>query len=60
MAAIEARALSLTFRAEDGPVQALSDVGLTVAPGEFVSLIGPSDRGRTTLLRGERRPPPSA
>ena len=32
-------------------VTALSDVDLTVAPGEFVSLIGPSGCGKSTLLR---------
>jgi NitT/TauT family transport system ATP-binding protein len=51
MAAIEARGLSLTFRTNDGPVQALSDINLSVAPGEFISLIGPSGCGKTTLLR---------
>jgi len=32
-------------------VVALADVGLTVADGEFVSLIGPSGCGKSTLLR---------
>src|SRR4051812_24098535 len=32
-------------------VTALSEVGLTVGPGEFVSLIGPSGCGKSTLLR---------
>ena len=32
-------------------VIALTDIGLTVAPGEFVSLIGPSGCGKSTLLR---------
>ena len=43
--------VSLTFDAGDAPVQALSHIGLTIAPGEFVSLIGPSGCGKTTLLR---------
>jgi NitT/TauT family transport system ATP-binding protein len=34
-----------------GSVQALSGIDLTVAEGEFVSLIGPSGCGKSTLLR---------
>ena len=45
------RDLSLTFQTNDGPVQALSGIDLSVARGEFVSLIGPSGCGKTTLLR---------
>ena len=48
---IEAAGLSLTFETADGPVFALSEVGLAIAEGEFVSLIGPSGCGKTTLLR---------
>jgi NitT/TauT family transport system ATP-binding protein len=49
--AIEARELELTFETRDGPVHALSDVTLSVAPGDFVSFIGPSGCGKTTFLR---------
>ena len=48
---VEARKLGLTFQTNDGPVQALSDVDLTIGKGEFVSFIGPSGCGKTTFLR---------
>ncbi|WEX11311.1 ABC transporter ATP-binding protein [Chelativorans sp. AA-79] len=48
---VEARNLSLIFETGDGPVQALSNVDLTVGRGEFVSFIGPSGCGKTTFLR---------
>jgi NitT/TauT family transport system ATP-binding protein len=45
--AVEARGLDLVF----GDVAALSQIDLTVARGDFVSLIGPSGCGKTSLLR---------
>jgi NitT/TauT family transport system ATP-binding protein len=50
-AVIEARGLGLTFQTADGAVQALKDVDLSVAKGDFVSFIGPSGCGKTTFLR---------
>jgi len=48
---VEAHAVDLTFVTADGPVQALTDVSLTIAKGDFVSFIGPSGCGKTTFLR---------
>ena len=41
----------ITKRFERGNVLALSEIDLSVRPGEFVSLIGPSGCGKSTLLR---------
>lgn len=51
MPAISAQNLSLIFKSADGPIHALSDIGLTIEPGEFVSFIGPSGCGKTSFLR---------
>lgn len=48
---IEAKKLDLTFQTNDGPVQALKGVDLSIGKGEFVSFIGPSGCGKTTFLR---------
>ena len=49
--AVEVRRASVVYPAADAPVHALSEIDLTIAQGEFVSLIGPSGCGKTTLLR---------
>ncbi len=48
---IEVKGVSKVYMTRQGKVEALSDVNLTVAEGEFVSLIGPSGCGKSTLLR---------
>lgn len=48
---ISAQNLQLVFQTNDGPVQALKDVNLTINKGDFVSFIGPSGCGKTTFLR---------
>ncbi len=50
-ATIDIKQVSLTYETNDGSVNALSDICLTIGRGEFVSLIGPSGCGKTTLLR---------
>lgn len=48
---IALRGLTHTYAGADGPLLALAPTDLTVAEGEFVSLVGPSGCGKTTLLR---------
>lgn len=40
-----------TFESERGAVSALEDIDLEVRPGEFVSVVGASGCGKTTLLK---------
>ena len=50
-AAIKARSLELGYRNDAETVSVLGGVNLTVAAGEFLSIIGPSGCGKSTLLR---------
>jgi len=45
---ISVRGLSKTYT---GGVQALKDISIDVAPGEFLVILGPSGAGKSTLLR---------
>jgi NitT/TauT family transport system ATP-binding protein len=47
--AIEARAVAFTY--PGARVAAVEDISFTVAPGEFVALIGANGTGKSTLLR---------
>src|SRR3990167_7445531 len=49
---ISIRGLHKSFRAQQGKVDALRDIALEAAEGEFCVLLGPSGCGKTTTLRG--------
>jgi NitT/TauT family transport system ATP-binding protein len=49
--AFECEDVSLEFSTSRGPLRVLQNVGFTVAEGEFVSIVGQSGTGKTTLLR---------
>jgi NitT/TauT family transport system ATP-binding protein len=47
---VELRNVSLRYFGLEGETEALRDIALTVAPGEFVAIIGQSGCGKSTLL----------
>lgn len=51
VAAVEVRGVNKQFQTTSGLVHALEAIDLSVAAGEFVSLIGPSGCGKSTLMR---------
>lgn len=47
---IRLNAITRTFHMGDQAVYALNDINLTIASGEYVSIMGPSGSGKSTLL----------
>jgi NitT/TauT family transport system ATP-binding protein len=50
-AKIEVRGLGKSFTLNNERIEAVRDFDLTIATGEFVSIVGPSGCGKSTLLR---------
>lgn len=50
-ATIDVAGVSRRFEGPDGPINAVFQVDLTIASGEFCVIVGPSGCGKTTLLR---------
>ncbi len=48
---IEARGVTKTYQAKDGPVESLKPLDFGIRRGEFVSVVGPSGCGKSTLLK---------
>jgi putative ABC transport system ATP-binding protein len=49
-AIVEARSVSKVFPMAAGPVAALREVSIAIAPGEYIGVVGPSGCGKSTLL----------
>lgn len=50
-AALSLQQVGLTYETRRGQIQALSQIDLNIAEGEFVALLGPSGCGKSTLLK---------
>ena len=49
--ALDLRKVSKTYQVDKQPLQVLQDIDLVVKPGEFVTLVGASGCGKSTVLR---------
>jgi ABC-type nitrate/sulfonate/bicarbonate transport system ATPase subunit len=47
----ECRSASITLPLRDGPRPILADISLKLHPAEFLTIVGPSGTGKTTLLK---------
>jgi NitT/TauT family transport system ATP-binding protein len=47
---VELRGVGLRYFGREGETEALQDISLSVAPGEFIAIIGQSGCGKSTLL----------
>jgi lipoprotein-releasing system ATP-binding protein len=58
---LEVTRVSKDYQTPSGPIRVLSDIDLSVGPGQSISIVGPSGSGKSTLLYilGALEPPSS-